>query len=410
MEACTRTGPSAVSEVTVSAVVISYRPGNWLDPCLESVSGQVDQLIVVDNGSNDSEASTIAARYGAMVTRLSDNIGFAAGVNLGVRHSTGDVIALVNDDALARPGWISHSLETVEASDVAAVVPKVLRRGLYREVILEDRHEAPADPRSLGRLISSVTAAGVESLDRLLGPGIHPVEQGHDPSMPRWRWTVPGAPFYVPVATLQDEVRINGELAPPGTVCRLLNKAGGYLRSDGVLGDIGDESPDDGRWDAASEPFFGSATAVVIRRDTFNKIGGLAEPFFAYYEDADWCWRARLRGMKVLYQPEAVVEHRHSATSGGSTLFVHRLATRNRLLTLLRNSPLKVAAGHTPQAYRDLESGTARIDLIEKVPWALGSRVKSSRGWQASPGEIWRQWADADTGWDIGPAREGRRI
>ncbi|HEX6394481.1 MAG TPA: glycosyltransferase family 2 protein [Acidimicrobiales bacterium] len=396
--------------MTVSAVVLSYRPDNWLDACLKSVSDQVDQLVVVDNGSDRAEASTIATKYNATVIGLRSNVGFAAGVNLGVSRSSGDVIALLNDDAFPHPGWINQSLQVVKGADVAAVVPKVLRRGLYREVILEDRHDAPADHRSLGRMLRSVTAAGVESLDRLLGAGIHSLEQGDDPLTPKWRWTVPGAPFYVPVATPEDEVLINGDPARPGPVCRLLNKAGGYMKSDGVLGDIGDGTPDDGRWDTPSEPFFASATAMVMRREVFDEIGGLAEPFFAYYEDADWCWRARLRGMRVLYEPHAKVEHLHSATSGGSALFVNRLATRNRLLTLLRNAPFKIPAELAINAFRDLGDARARVDLVEKLPWAIGSRLKSSRSWKVSPDEIWRRWADADTTWDAGPAREGISI
>lgn len=199
-------------------------------------------------------------------------------------------------------------------------------------------------------------------------------------------------------------VLINGEPAPPGPVCRLLNKAGGYLLADGVLGDIGDESPDDGRWDTPSEPFFGSGTALVTRRDTISRLGSFAEPFFAYYEDGDWCWRARLAGMSVRYDPSSVVEHRHSATSGGTDPFVVRLARRNRAMTLIRNAPWQRARVGARRALSEA-GGRERIELLPKLAWAARSRRELSLDWALSPGEVWDRWVNVGSDWDEGPVR-----
>jgi hypothetical protein len=280
----------------------------------------------------------------------------------------------------------------------------VIRRGWYREVILDDEHAAPADHRTLGRKLVSVLSGGLNVLDRILGRGIHSLEGDPRSEAGTWRWTEPGTPFYVPVDDADAEVVLNGEPAPDGPVCRLLNKAGGYLLDNGVLGDIGDESPDDGRWDHPSEPFFGSGTALVTRRDTFESVGELAESFFAYYEDGDWCWRARLSGMTVRYDPSSTVEHRHSATSGGTNPFVIRLARRNRAMTLVRNAPVRKAIAGVRQALREA-SGKERLDLIPKFGWAVQSRRKLRRDWSEDPNELWDRWVNVGSQWDQSPVR-----
>ena len=389
-----------------SVVVLSHKPGDWLRLCLESVAGQADEIVLVDNGSDGGAASAVGKSVGACVLRSDTNLGYAAGVNLGVRRSKGDLIALLNDDAVADPDWLSNAAVALQREDVAAVVPKVVRSGWFREVRYGDAHDAPGDHRVLGRMVRSVTSDGRDVLDRLLGWGIYELERASDDDG-CWRWTRPGAPFYVPVAGHEGgEVLVDGEPAPPGPVCRLLNKAGGYLMRDGILGDIGDETPDDGRWDTPSEPFFGSGTAMVMRRETFERVGPLAEPFFAYYEDSDWCWRARLAGLRVVYDPTSTVEHRHSATMGDRSPVAARLANRNRLLTMIRNAPLRELPGAAKRARSAARNGHELVDIALKIPWALRSRRGYVKEWKTTPSEVWERWAGAGTEWDRSPCRE----
>ena len=389
-----------------SVIILSHRPGSWLEPCVQSVVDQADEVVLVDNGSDHEAASAIGREHGARVVRSETNLGYAAGVNLAVRHASGDLIALLNDDAVASPHWLAAAGAVLTNDEVAAVVPKVVRSGWYREVVLHDVPcNAPGDHRVLGRMIRSITSDGEDVLELVLGSGIHQIERSSDGAEGLWRWTRPGAPFYVPVDGANAEVLVDGDTVPAGPTCRLLNKAGGYLMSDGVLGDIGDETPDDGRWDERSEPFFGSGTALVMRRETFDRIGGFAAPFFAYYEDADWCWRARLGGMRILYDPASSVEHRHSATMGTSTPFAARLANRNRLLTLVRNAPSVEILPALGRARKSAQTVADLVDIAAKLPWALSSRLAGSRRWKMSPTEVWNHWADRGISWDRGPSR-----
>ena len=58
-----------------------------------------------------------------------------------------------------------------------------------------------------------------------------------------------------------------------------------------------------------------SGSALMVRRETFEKIGLLDERFFMYLEDVDWCKRAHMDGWRVVYFPDASVSHRIGAAS-----------------------------------------------------------------------------------------------
>jgi len=60
-----------------------------------------------------------------------------------------------------------------------------------------------------------------------------------------------------------------------------------------------------------------SGALLATPKKLFEEIGGFDERYRpAYYEDADYCFEVRKRGLKVLYQPESTVIHIEGATSG----------------------------------------------------------------------------------------------
>lgn len=159
--------------VTSSVVVVSYRPGTWLTECLASVLPQTDEVILVDNGSAAEEASAIGRQIGVKVVRATENLGFAGGVNLGLAHTSGEIVGLLNDDATAGPGWLKVAAEALADPTVTAVTPKVVLNSLFAEVVLDDDPWfAAGDARPLGRQVRSLTAGGTEVLDAL-GGGLH---------------------------------------------------------------------------------------------------------------------------------------------------------------------------------------------------------------------------------------------
>jgi GT2 family glycosyltransferase len=118
----------------------------------------------------------------------------------------------------------------------------------------------------------------------------------------------------------------------------VIQNAGVLLLDDGGGGDRGAGEQDRGQYDEPGPVFGFCGAAALLRREMLADVGCLDETFFAYYEDTDLSWRMRLRGWSVLYEPGAVVEHVHSATSGERSFFFAFHADRNRLFMLLKNA------------------------------------------------------------------------
>lgn len=74
--------------------------------------------------------------------------------------------------------------------------------------------------------------------------------------------------------------------------------------------------------DEANEVEAVSGSCMVIRRDVIDQIGYLDEQFFAYQEDADFCFRAREAGWRIFYVPDAQIYH--YGGEGGSGVEVYR--------------------------------------------------------------------------------------
>ena len=385
--------------------MVSYRPDRWLAPCLASVAGQADEVVLVDNGSQESAASHIGRAAGVRVLRLPTNIGFAAGVNAGLADVTGDIVALLNDDALADPGWLASAEAVLADPAVAAVAPKLLLDGTFAEVMFPDApHYAPSDGRPLGRRVQAAAVGGIDVLPGVVG-GIHQLEEGLVDGRPaRWRWTNGSDPIYVPLpnGASPDDVRVDGEPVEASWTGHVINNAGSYISTEGYGGDYGFETPDDGRFDTPAERFAATGAALVARGDTFRRLGGMAASFFAYYEDTDWCWRARLAGMKILYEPQGVVCHVRSATSGGThDPLVRLLAGRNRILCLARNAPVGFALSQLGKAWQEKAVPGLRQSLVRRVPPELLARRHLKRRWVNSPAEVLARWAGADNEWGL---------
>ncbi len=58
-----------------------------------------------------------------------------------------------------------------------------------------------------------------------------------------------------------------------------------------------------------------AAAALLIKKEVFKKIGLFDERFFLYFEDLDFCLRARQANYQIIIDPEVVVNHQLSASS-----------------------------------------------------------------------------------------------
>ena len=124
------------------------------------------------------------------------------------------------------------------------------------------------------------------------------------------------------VAKLVEAAEANPDYGMFG--CRILlhefpdriDKAGHLMYWDGQNKGRGSGEPDGQQFSQATEIFFPDGCAALYRRSLVEDIGGFDENFFAYGDDADLGIRARLRGWKAYYVPDAKVWHHHSGTAG----------------------------------------------------------------------------------------------
>lgn len=97
----------------VVAVVPAWNPGERLPAVLEALAGQVGQVVVVDNASDDDTPRRLAAWRGPPavdVIRNPDNRGYAAAVNQGIARALARgaaAVLVLNDDAVVTPGAVA---------------------------------------------------------------------------------------------------------------------------------------------------------------------------------------------------------------------------------------------------------------------------------------------------------------
>lgn len=95
------------------------------------------------------------------------------------------------------------------------------------------------------------------------------------------------------------------------------------------------------KYSKPAKVFAACAGAAIYRRSVFDTIGYFDENHFAYLEDIDIGYRARISGFYNYYTPEAVVYHAGSAVSGSRyNEFKVRLAARNSVYLIAKNMPV----------------------------------------------------------------------
>ncbi len=163
----------------VSVVVLGYRRADALARCLASLAAQETgvayEVIVVLNGATpDVSRVALDDVDGAVVVRSPVNLGYAVGCNRGAAASSAPMLAFLNDDAVADPGWLEALVRAAARRPAAAAIGplvlfedgtvqetgggRVLADGTF-EALGEDA--APDDPAvSQPRPIDYATGAG----------------------------------------------------------------------------------------------------------------------------------------------------------------------------------------------------------------------------------------------------------
>ncbi|RME35162.1 MAG: glycosyltransferase family 2 protein [Thermoflexia bacterium] len=239
----------------VSVIIPVWNGREYLPKCLDALLAQDYpdfEVIVVDNASADGSADLVAEKYPQVrLIRNLQNRGFAGGCNTGLQAAQGDVLVLLNQDAIPQPGWLSSIVEALRNPQVGVVGCKLL---------------------------------------------------------------------YPDGETIQH--------------------AGGWIEWPlGLAHHFGRGEKDNGQWDEPGEVDYVTGAAMAFWRDVLQKVGLMDEGFWpGYFEDADFCFRAREAGYKVCYVPSAVAFHAETTSVRDET----RLSAyyqRGRLRFILKHLP-----------------------------------------------------------------------
>ncbi len=257
----------------VAVIVLNW---NGLDDtlaCLESLS-HLDypcyRVLVVDNGSTDGSPSVIREHFpGVEVIETEENLGYAEGNNIGVRHALrdgADYVFIVNNDTEFHPDILNHLVETAEASPRAGAV----------------------------------------------GPKIYYY------LWPQRLWAAGGA----------------------------INWRHGFTYNLGINQD------DRGQFDEIQPVDFLPGCALLIKRKTWETVGPFDARFFLYWEEVDWCVRARRAHYELLLVPKAKMWHKTLPHQSHSPYVLYYM-TRNRFLFLHKHLPFSQKLGILPRCAWD---------------------------------------------------------
>jgi GT2 family glycosyltransferase len=388
----------------VRIVVLSFDGGQMTLDCIESLvktnwPRDRYEIVMVDNGSLDDVTERVRAQYqDVRILEPLRNLGFAGGCNLGIQAtacSQGkslrayDHVALVNNDATVEAGWLRALVDVIEmGSDVGAASAKMLFADRFTGIDLEVFETSIAgggDDRLVGVCVSGIRIDGERCDQRLqFDEGFHgPV--GFDASRGEEfaRWSKNRGALRISetrsdesveqvvsfrlsaeterTVTLRsdiDEVTVNvgggyADKKPIFTwvdvrvgadVFDVINNVGSNLYERGFGGDRGFLERDRGQFEQAVDVFAWCGGAVLLKKAYLDAVGMFDERLFLYYEDTDLSWRGRLQGWRYLYAPGALVRHRHAQSSGVGSDTFRFYTERNRLLVLVKNAPLWLAA------------------------------------------------------------------
>lgn len=165
------------------------------------------------------------------------------------------------------------------------------------------------------------------------------------------------------VRTAQSDVRIGAVgsriLFPDGT----LQEAGGIIWSDGSTMPLGrGERPGSLAYSYVRAVDYTSANGMLVRRDDFDRLGGLDSRYFpAYYEDTDLCLALRHQlGRDIVYEPRSVISHLEAASSRDGDFRAFLFRRNQALLADKWHDVLQTYPSPEPESPKAVESAVLR--------------------------------------------------
>ncbi len=126
----------------------------------------------------------------------------------------------------------------------------------------------------------------------------------------------------------------------------VINNAGSFIREDKSwpIVEQGANEVDKGQYDTVQEVTAFCGASVMLSRKMLDDIGLLDESFFMYFEDGDLSWRGQKKQWKYYLAPQSVVYHEHGGSGGEESPVFTFHVSRNRILILVKDGKLSLAA------------------------------------------------------------------
>jgi len=151
---------------------------------------------------------------------------------------------------------------------------------------------------------------------------------------------------------------------------RTLQHAGGvlrYPRAETVH--RGYREIDDGRWDTLADVDYVTGAVFAFDRAVLRAVGPLDEAFYpAYYEEVDYCFRARAASFRVIYDPAAVAIHYEAQVQSPREEAYHLAAQAGRLRFVLKHyRPEQILADFAPAEREYLQNLPVEALMARRV-------------------------------------------
>jgi GT2 family glycosyltransferase len=100
---------------------------------------------------------------------------------------------------------------------------------------------------------------------------------------------------------------------------------------------IGEKEINKGQFNQPLPTAYTHGAAMMVKREIVENVGLMANDFFLYYEELDWCARIQKAGYEIMVEPRAKVYHKESVTVGAMSPLKTYYLNRNRIYFMRRN-------------------------------------------------------------------------
>jgi GT2 family glycosyltransferase len=115
---------------SISTIIVNYNAGAGLVTCIQSVIGQVQEVILVDNASRDNSVELVESHFAGdarlRIIRNSTNLGFAAACNIGARAAQHPYWLFLNPDCICTDGSVAELYRVLTTTPKAGMVGGLL--------------------------------------------------------------------------------------------------------------------------------------------------------------------------------------------------------------------------------------------------------------------------------------------